>query len=138
MGTTTPPACSTPKITLMNSGQFFSQRPRRSCERTPKSSCRRAASQQDCARSLSYEYSESPQKTAVFLAFCSADAAKAVLRFMCVTAVGVGRFNLVLKARVKSQFVESPFSFFACIGTMNLPSADLRPLSPHRMGRGKG
>src|SRR2546421_2609587 len=90
MGTTTPPACSTPKIALMNSGQFLSQRPTRSCGRTPKSSCSRAASQQDCVRSLSYEYSESPQKTAVFLAFCSADAAKAVVRFMCVTGVGVG------------------------------------------------
>src|SRR5438132_3110752 len=103
MGTTTPPACSTPKIALMNSGQFFSQRPTRSCGRTPKSSCRRAANQQDCVRSLSYEYSEAPQKTAVFPAFCSADAAKAVVRFMCVTGVGVGRLNLVLTARVKPR-----------------------------------
>src|SRR5437588_3069172 len=133
MGTTTPPACSTPKIALMNSGQFFSQRPTRSCGRTPKSSCRRAAIQQDCARSLSYEYSESPQKTAVFLAFCSADTAKAVVRFMCVTGVGVGRLNLVLQARVKPRREGREGT-----GTMNHPSPDLRPPSPPRRGRGKG
>src|SRR5437016_12398078 len=125
MGTTTPPACSTPKIALMNSGQFFSQRPTRSCGRTPKSSCRRAAIQQDCARSLSYEYSESPQKTAVFLAFCSADTAKAVVRFMCVTGVGVGRLNLVLQARGKPRREGREGT-----GTMNHHSPDLRPPSP--------
>src|SRR5213080_1992638 len=33
---------------------------------------------------------------------------------------------------------KASFRFCACIGTMNHPSPDLRPPSPHRMGRGKG
>src|SRR2546429_6204946 len=33
---------------------------------------------------------------------------------------------------------KAPFRFSARIGTMNHPSPDLRPPSPHRMARGKG